>query len=266
VPENYLDSQQDINAKMRTILIDWLVEVHHRFDLMQETLYLTVHLVDRYLSIKQTSRNQLQLVGVTAMLVASKYEDMYPPEVADFVYISDNAFAATDILAMERVRRLNGLCWKAAHALTHPTSPSPSPPQQMLKTLDFALGKPLPLHFLRRNSRAGHADVTMHTVAKYLTELTLCSPKMLKYYPSEIAAAACYVSREVVNEPEPWNATIQHYADYSLADIKPCIEDMKEMLAKSVTCKQQATRNKYSDPKYLRIAKLPELETYIASL
>lgn len=239
VDPNYLDRQTDLNAKMRAILVDWLTEVHHRFDLMQETLYLTVHLVDRYLSLRTTSRNQLQLVGVTAMLLSSKYEDMYPPEVADFVYISDNAFAANDILAMER---------------------------QILRTIDFAMGRPLPLHFLRRNSRAGHADVTMHTIAKYLMELTLCSHKMLKYLPSEVAAAACYIAREVVNEPELWNPTIQHYADYTLADIQPCIEDMKEVLAKSTTAKQQATRNKYSDPKFLRIAKLPDLENYIARL
>lgn len=104
MPENYLDRQPDVNGRMRAILVDWLVEVHHRFDLMQETLYLTVHLVDRYLSLKRINRSHLQLVGVTAMLIASKYEDMYPPEVADFVYISDNAFTARDILNMERVR------------------------------------------------------------------------------------------------------------------------------------------------------------------
>lgn len=103
VPENYLERQPDVNGRMRAILVDWLVEVHHRFDLMQETLYLTVHLVDRYLSLKRINRSHLQLVGVTAMLVASKYEDMYPPEVADFVYISDNAFTARNILDMERV-------------------------------------------------------------------------------------------------------------------------------------------------------------------
>lgn len=136
----------------------------------------------------------------------------------------------------------------------------------MLKALNFALGRPLPLHFLRRNSRAGHADITMHTIAKYLMELTLCSSTMLKYLPSEIAAAACYISREVVNEQEPWNATIEHYADYTLADVQPCIEDLRAVLAGSGASKQQATRKKFSDPKFLRIAKLPDLEAYIANM
>lgn len=106
----------------------------------------------------------------------------------------------------------------------------------------------------------------MHTIAKYLMELTLCSSTMLKYLPSEIAAAACFISREVVGEHEPWNATIEHYSDYTLEDVQPCIEDLKGVLAGSVASKQQATRKKFSDPKFLRIAKLPDLESYIATL
>ena len=136
----------------------------------------------------------------------------------------------------------------------------------MLKVLDFALGRPSALHFLRRNSLAGHADITTYTIAKYLMELTLCSSPMLTYLPSQIAAAACYISREVVNAQEPWNATIEHYADYTLADIQPCIDDLRALLAGSVASKQQATRTKFSHPRLLRIARLPELQPYITSM
>lgn len=78
--------------------------------------------------MQEVSRSKLQLVGVTAMLVASKYEEMYAPEIADFVYITDNAYSKSDIRKMEIL---------------------------ILKTLEFNLGRPLPLHFLRRNSKAG---------------------------------------------------------------------------------------------------------------
>ena len=85
-------NKPDINEKMRGILVDWLVEVHLKFKLMPETLFLTANLIDRYLATRAVSRKNLQLVGVTAMLVASKYEEIWAPEVRDFVYISDKAY------------------------------------------------------------------------------------------------------------------------------------------------------------------------------
>ena len=98
---NYMDFQKDINPSMREILNDWLIEVHLKFGLLPETLFLTVNLIDRYLSTTSIYRNKLQLVGVTAMLIASKYEEIYPPIVSDFVYITDNAYTREEILAME---------------------------------------------------------------------------------------------------------------------------------------------------------------------
>lgn len=70
---------------------------------MPETLYLTVNLIDRFLEAKQVTRKHLQLVGVTAMLVASKYEEIWAPEVRDFVYISDRAYTRDQILNMEKI-------------------------------------------------------------------------------------------------------------------------------------------------------------------
>jgi len=97
----YMKNQTDINEKMRAILIDWLVEVHLKFKLFSETLYLTVNLIDRYLEKENVLRQHLQLVGVTSMLIASKYEEIYAPEVRDFVYITDQAYTKEEILAME---------------------------------------------------------------------------------------------------------------------------------------------------------------------
>lgn len=79
---DYMDSQPEINEKMRAILIDWLIQVHHKFELSPETLYLTINIIDRYLASKTTSRRELQLVGMSAMLIASKYEEIWAPEVA----------------------------------------------------------------------------------------------------------------------------------------------------------------------------------------
>jgi len=101
VAAGYMQSQEDINEKMRSILIDWLIEVHLKFKLVPESLYLTVNLIDRYLSKEQVNRQRLQLVGVTAMLIACKYEEIYPPIVKDFVYITDNAYTKEEIIEME---------------------------------------------------------------------------------------------------------------------------------------------------------------------
>ena len=74
-------NQSDITPRMRAILVDWLVEVHMKFKLIPSTLYLCVHLIDVYCAGNDVQRSRLQLVGITALLVASKYEEIYPPEV-----------------------------------------------------------------------------------------------------------------------------------------------------------------------------------------
>lgn len=93
----YMEEQQYINERMRSILVDWLVEVHLKFKLVPETLYLTVNIIDRYLSKTEVSRPKLQLVGVTALLIASKYEEIYPPELRDLVYICDRAYSKLEV-------------------------------------------------------------------------------------------------------------------------------------------------------------------------
>ena len=138
---DYLGDQTEILPKMRAVLIDWLIGVHLQFHLLQETLYTTVAILDRYLQhdVKKISRSKLQLVGVASMLIAAKYEEIYAPEVKDFVYITDRAYTERDILKMEI---------------------------RVLAVLNFNLGRPLPLHFLRRASKAGGVEAATHTLAK----------------------------------------------------------------------------------------------------
>jgi len=93
----YMEDQQYINERMRSILVDWLVEVHLKFKLVPETLYLTVNIIDRYLAKTEVTRPKLQLVGVTALLIASKYEEIYPPELRDLVYICDRAYSKNEV-------------------------------------------------------------------------------------------------------------------------------------------------------------------------
>ena len=78
---------------MRSILVDWLVDVHLKFKLLPETLFITINLIDRFLEKSKVTKTRLQLVGVTALFIASKYEEIYPPELKDFIYITDRAYS-----------------------------------------------------------------------------------------------------------------------------------------------------------------------------
>lgn len=90
--QHCLALQQEINAKMRRTLIDWLVDVHLKYRLLPETLFICVNLIDRFSSKSLIKRKDYQLVGVTCMLIAAKYEEIYPPYVDNFVYITDHAY------------------------------------------------------------------------------------------------------------------------------------------------------------------------------
>nr|ADP95148.1 cyclin B [Macrobrachium rosenbergii] len=235
VKSGYLEGQV-ISGKMRAILIDWLVQVHSRFTLLQETLYLTVSIIDRFLQVERSiPRNKLQLVGVTAMFIASKYEEMYCPEIGDFSYITDKAYSRTDIKRMEI---------------------------QMLKTLQFNVSYPLPLHFLRRNSKAGSVDATQHTLAKYLMELCLLEYSMVHFKPSIIAAAALCLALKLSDGSE-WNNTLVFYSRYTEEQLIPVMAKMSSVVVKSYTMKQQAVRLKYKVSKYMKISDIPQLKSKI---
>jgi cyclin A len=99
---NYMrENQQDINASMRGILVDWLNEVCQEYKLKTETLYLAVNIADRTLSHFPIPRNKLQMVGVTSLFISAKYNELSPPTVDDFVFITDNTYPKAEILQME---------------------------------------------------------------------------------------------------------------------------------------------------------------------
>lgn len=100
---NYMRKQPDINDSMRSILVDWLVEVSEEYKLQGETLCLAINYIDRFLSFMSVVRAKLQLVGTAAMLIASKYEEIYPPEIGEFVYITDDTYTKVQVLRMEKL-------------------------------------------------------------------------------------------------------------------------------------------------------------------
>ncbi|NXC01711.1 CCNB2 protein, partial [Orthonyx spaldingii] len=234
VRPRYLDGKT-INGRMRAILVDWLVQVHSRFRLLQETLYMCVAIIDRFLQSHPVSHNKLQLVGVTALLIASKYEEILAPDVADFVYITDYAYTRKEVREMEMI---------------------------ILKELNFDLGRPLPIHFLRRASKAGEADAMQHTLAKYLMELTLIDYDMVHHRPSEIAAAALCLSQKILGHFK-WGTKQQYYTGYAEDGLVMTMKHMAKNVVKvnEKLTKYTALKNKYASSKLLNISTLPQLDS-----
>jgi transcription initiation factor TFIIIB Brf1 subunit/transcription initiation factor TFIIB len=204
---------------MRAILIDWLVEVHWRFRLSDETLFLAVNIIDRYLSEYQVSRKYLQLIGMTGLFIASKFEDIYSPETKEFVYISDNTYNKEEILEMEG---------------------------RMLSGLKFKLVIPSTLSFLNRYSQwFVKEDNKVYLSARYLIELSLIEYKMLSYAPSLIAVSALYLSSKLAKK-EAWNKEIEEDSQYSEQDVRDCCDKLYLLLQNSSKASLQAVKRKYS--------------------
>lgn len=178
---DYMEMQEDLEWKMRGILVDWLIEVHTRFHLLPETLFLAVNIIDRFLSNKVVQLERLQLVGITAMFIASKYEEVLSPHVANFRHVADDGFSEAEILSAERY---------------------------VLAALNYDLSYPNPMNFLRRISKADDYDIQTRTVGKYLMEISLLDYRFMHYLPSHIAAAAMYLARMILDRG-PWVRSLQ---------------------------------------------------------
>ena len=93
--------QTEIKDTSRAFLVEWIIDVHRKFKLMPETLYVTINVIDRFLAIQEIKKTQLHLLGVTALLIATKYEEIYPPELKDLLSVSENKFTKEEVLKME---------------------------------------------------------------------------------------------------------------------------------------------------------------------
>ncbi|GMH24538.1 hypothetical protein Nepgr_026381 [Nepenthes gracilis] len=228
VSPDYMAQQFDINEKMRAILVDWLVEVHYKFELREETLFLTVNLIDRFLAKQTVVRKKLQLVGLIAMLLACKYEEVSVPIVEDLIFISDKAYTRKDLLDMEKL---------------------------MLNTLQFNLSSPTPYVFMRRFLKAAESDKKLELLSHFFIELSLVEYEMLKFLPSLLAAAAVYTAQCTVYRFKQWNKTCEWYTNYPEDELLECSRFMVTFHQKAGTGKLTGIHKKYSTSKFGYAAK-----------
>ncbi|XP_061359582.1 cyclin-A2-2-like [Gastrolobium bilobum] len=236
---NYMDKlQQDITPSMRGILVDWLVEISEEYKLVPDTLYLTVNLIDRFLSRSLIHKQRLQLLGVTCMLISSKYEEIRAPQVEKFCFITDNTYKKAEVLEMEK---------------------------EVLNLLHFQLSVPTTKTFLRRFIQAAQSSdssykvpcVELEFLANYLAELTLVEYSFLQFLPSLIAASAVLLARWTLNHSEhPWNPTLEHYTNYKVSELKTTVLALADLQLNTKGCCLNAIPEKYKQEKFKNVAYL----------
>lgn len=227
---NYMKKQPDITNGMRSILVDWLVEVTEEYKLQTGTLYLAVAYIDRFLSCMSVLRGKLQLVGTASMFIASKFEEIYPPEVDEFVYITDDTYTKKQVLRMEQI---------------------------ILRVLAFDLNIPTVYYFLQYFFHRGKLDERTQNLALYLGELTLLeADPYLQFTPSIIAGSAICLARHALDQ-QCWPKELKACTGYSIEDLKTCLHYLHKSFANAKSYPQQAVREKYCSSKYSEVGSIP---------
>mmetsp|Transcript_14337 Transcript_14337/g.26333 ORF Transcript_14337/g.26333 Transcript_14337/m.26333 type:complete len:354 (-) Transcript_14337:315-1376(-) len=240
---DYMRHQNVVHEGMRSVLIDWLVDVHATYELRIETLFLTISIIDQYLAQVKVSRRELQLIGVASMFIASKFEEIHPPEAKDFVYITAKSYSKQEIFDMEL---------------------------RILSQLQFKVARPTVAHFLQRleaeASRASKPDSPRERVMQhlpwYLVELCMLDVGTLQFMPSCVAVAALTLTRRLLNVNAAGPHQCMDLVGQTLAVevLEECMNFMLNLLeAAPSTATTAAVRRKHSDQ--ISVLGAPQEET-----
>ena len=223
--------QKDITDQMRSILIDWIIDVHYKFGFTDETLYMSVLIIDRYISYKPISKMKFQLLGITALLLSCKHEEISLPKIEDFIYITDNTYTKKEVCDMEN---------------------------DVLDVLNFELLHPSPIKFYEYMALKFDFDKKKFLLGKYLMESFMVDLNYVKYRASVIACSCVYIvmkyfkmdnykdayDKKYYNLNENDINNIKHKTD---SDIKDCARDICIFIDEiNRTNNYTSCKNKYS--------------------
>ena len=226
VDPKYMSNQSDINHRMRAILIDWLIDVHLKYKLVPQTMYIAVNLIDKYLEKNETNRAKLQLVGVTAMFIACKYEEIYPPDLKDFVYITDGAYVKQDVLDME---------------------------YKMLKSLEFNITFPTQWSLFEIYKKKLDLDDKTFKLAWFLMELCLIDYKILKFKISYIAASAILIAIKTLGI---YRSDFSSVIGIEENQLEECCKEIYNFYVYNSTHNLQAIRKKFALTRFNEVSKI----------
>lgn len=222
----------EVKDTSRAFLVEWIIDVHRKFRLLPETLYVTVFLIDRFLSRKQIKKSQLHILGVTALLIATKYEEIYPPELKDLLSVSENKFTRTEVLAMER---------------------------DMLSVLEFNLTAPSAYRFLerfRRLSSTTAIDDQVFFYGQYIQEIALLDASLLKYRPSELAAASLFLAAKGLKKAAIWNKEMEKASQLKEEHVQKVADEVKSFVLEVNPKFLTTLKYKFSKQEYLDVASI----------
>ncbi|CAN6482447.1 unnamed protein product [Victoria cruziana] len=236
----YMESvQHDVNANMRSILVDWLVEVAEEYKLLPETLHLTVAYIDRFLSSNALYRQKLQLLGISCMVVASKFEEIFPPQLEDFCYITDHTYTKEEVVEME---------------------------SKILMLLNFEMSTPTVKTFLSRFIKAAEkknesSHLSLEYLCNFLAELILLEYGCLRFLPTQIAASIVFVARFTLSpKTHPWSKHLQDQTGYKVSELRDCIQVVHSLHLNSKNCALAAVMRKYKQGKFNSVSTLASPE------
>lgn len=210
-------------------MLEWIIDVHRKFRLRPETLYVCQFIIDKYLSKQKTDSKKLHLIGVTTLLIGTKYEEIYPPDLRDFLHISENKFTKPQVLEMEK---------------------------QVLQTLDFNLTAPSAYRFLQRFRLMSDIlnNDEVFFFAQYILEISLLEASFLVFKPSQLAAASIILSAKLIKKEDAWTPEVQKISGYSLKDLEEPIKEVK-LFCQEINPKFiSILKYKFSKPEYKKVS------------
>lgn len=227
---NILNNQKKINEKIRMTLINWLANIHFKFELQPETLYLAINILDQYTEKQSIELSQYQLVGVACMLIACKYEEIYAPEIRDFIHLSKYIYSKEQILIIE---------------------------SRILSKLEFEILAISSYSFLRRYYFISN-DKSVQTfhLAQFILELSMIDLNIMKYSQSTRACTALYMARKLLKYETVWIPVLKLQSGYTDKDLKPCLKETVSLLQIILKNKDNPIIDKFKTHEYSRIAAL----------
>ena len=231
INSNYMTLQKSINDKMRAILVDWLIDVHFRFDMKKKTLFNCIYIIDAFLSKNLIDRKYLQLLGMAALLISCKETEIMYPSLNSFLALSDFSYSLQELTNMERF---------------------------VMKILDFDILAPTAEEFYAINAEYFKFGEKQRFFGEYFLDASLIDYNLLKYNQSTIAVACGYIVMKFFNLNGVHSLLKNTGDNIKQIDVKNCARDLCFLVKNLSNSSLKATKNKYMSDKYMNIAELCE--------
>jgi len=236
---NYMKvNQPELTPQMRAVCLDWIIECANRFEMSEETLFLTVYVLDHFLAVKPIQRKRMQLVTMVSLIIASKYEEIYPPHIKEYIHISAKAFTREDMLRYE-------------HSILH--------------ALNYSLTVPTPFSFITRflleikshDAMENAAEKEVRHATYFLAECAMLDlPIYLENTPSLLAIAAVHGARKLCKREPALPTQVLPLVEHDMSKIQELSTKLIENATAIKAGNLHATVKRYAEAKRSNVSQL----------